>query len=173
MSPHGDLVQRGAGALRARHRARSRWRSFDAICERERCPFAVVGTRDRRRQLIVTRSGIRRQSPVDMPTRRAARQAAADDAATSTHVAERYRAVRRSTGIDLREAAYRVLRLPAVADKTFLITIGDRTVGGLTARDQMVGPWQVPVADVAVTSMGYRDVSPARRWRWASARRSR
>ena len=56
----------------------------------------------------------------------------------------------------LKDAAYRVLRLPTVADKTFLITIGDRTVGGLTARDQMVGPWQVPVADVAVTLMGYQ-----------------
>ena len=60
-----------------------------------------------------------------------------------------------TAGIDLSEAAYRVLRLPAVADKTFLITIGDRTVGGLTARDQMVGPWQVPVADVAVTLLGF------------------
>jgi phosphoribosylformylglycinamidine synthase len=59
-------------------------------------------------------------------------------------------------GVDLAEAAYRVLRLPSVADKTFLISIGDRTVGGMTARDQMVGPWQVPVADVAVTLMGYR-----------------
>ncbi len=59
-------------------------------------------------------------------------------------------------GLDLRESAYRVLRLPAVADKTFLISIGDRSVGGMTARDQMVGPWQVPVADVAVTLMGYR-----------------
>jgi phosphoribosylformylglycinamidine synthase len=55
---------------------------------------------------------------------------------------------------DLKEAAYRVLRLPSVADKTFLISIGDRTVGGVTARDQFVGPWQVPVADVAVTTMG-------------------
>src|SRR5579885_32348 len=53
--------------------------------------------------------------------------------------------------VALREAVYRVLRLPAVADKTFLITIGDRTVGGLVSRDQMVGPWQVPVSDVAVT----------------------
>ena len=61
-----------------------------------------------------------------------------------------------TTGLDLREAAYRVLRLPAVADKTFLISIGDRSVGGMTVRDQMVGPWQVPVADVAVTSMGYK-----------------
>jgi phosphoribosylformylglycinamidine synthase len=57
--------------------------------------------------------------------------------------------------IDLKEAALRVLRLPAVASKNFLITIGDRSVGGFTARDQMVGPWQVPVADVAVTAMGY------------------
>jgi phosphoribosylformylglycinamidine synthase len=60
-----------------------------------------------------------------------------------------------AAGIDIREALYRVLRLPTVADKTFLISIGDRTVGGMTARDQMVGPWQVPVADVAVTLMGF------------------
>jgi len=57
--------------------------------------------------------------------------------------------------VALADAALRVLRLPGVADKTFLIAIGDRTVGGLTARDQMVGPWQVPVADVAVTMMGF------------------
>jgi phosphoribosylformylglycinamidine synthase len=61
-----------------------------------------------------------------------------------------------ASGIDIAGAALRVLRLPAVADKTFLIAIGDRTVGGLTARDQMVGPWQVAVADVAVTLMGFR-----------------
>ena len=60
-----------------------------------------------------------------------------------------------SSKIKLKEAVYRVLSLPAVADKSFLINIGDRSVGGLTARDQMVGPWQVPVADVAVTLMGY------------------
>ncbi len=60
------------------------------------------------------------------------------------------------TAVDLREAAYRVLRLPAVADKTFLISIGDRTVSGLISRDQMVGPWQVPVSDVAVTVADYR-----------------
>jgi phosphoribosylformylglycinamidine synthase len=58
-------------------------------------------------------------------------------------------------GLDLDEAAYRVLRHPTVANKNFLITIGDRTVGGYTARDQFVGPWQMPVADVAVTTMGY------------------
>ena len=65
------------------------------------------------------------------------------------------------SGIDLGEACERVLRLPAVADKTFLVTIGDRTVGGLIARDQMVGPWQVPVADAAAAppsaARGYRD----------------
>src|SRR5690606_19324089 len=59
-------------------------------------------------------------------------------------------------GITLGNAVERVLRLTAVADKTFLITIGDRTVGGLTARDQMVGPWQIPVADVAVTAAGFQ-----------------
>ena len=61
-------------------------------------------------------------------------------------------------GVTVRDAAYRVLQLPAVADKTFLVTIGDRTVGGLCARDPMVGPWQVPVADVAVDADGFRRV---------------
>jgi len=60
-----------------------------------------------------------------------------------------------TSNIDLKEAAARVLRLPGVADKTFLITIGDRSVTGLVAREQMVGPWQVPVADVGVTVAGY------------------
>ena len=57
--------------------------------------------------------------------------------------------------VDVRDAAYRLLRFPAVADKTFLITIGDRTVGGMISRDPMVGPWQVPVSDVAVTVSDY------------------
>src|SRR6266513_3214606 len=59
------------------------------------------------------------------------------------------------SGIGLRDAAFRVLQFPAVADKTFLVTIADRTVGGLCARDPMVGPWQVPVSDVAVTLMDF------------------
>jgi phosphoribosylformylglycinamidine synthase len=58
-------------------------------------------------------------------------------------------------GIDVADAAMRVLQFPAVASKAFLITIGDRSVTGLVARDQFVGPWQVPVADVAVTCHGY------------------
>ena len=60
-------------------------------------------------------------------------------------------------GLSLRDAAYRVLRLPAVADKTFLVTIGDRSVGGMIHRDPMVGPWQVPVADCAVTASSFRE----------------
>lgn len=126
---------------------------FQAICERERCPYAVVGRALAKPQLIVTdkQSTV---TPVDMPlstllgkppkmirdVRRVNRQLAVLDMA----------------GINLQEAADRVLRLPAVADKTFLITIGDRSVGGLTARDQMVGPWQIPVADTAVTAMGFQ-----------------
>ncbi|MGZ0018439.1 phosphoribosylformylglycinamidine synthase [Nitrosomonas sp. wSCUT-2] len=128
---------------------------FQRICERERCPFAVVGeaTADELLQVTDPQSPA---APVDMPlpvllgkppkmTR---------DVTHDCFVLPAFD----SSGINLSEAVYRVLRLPAVADKTFLITIGDRSVGGLSARDQMVGPWQVPVADVAVTSMGYRTV---------------
>ena len=78
-----------------------------------------------------------------------------DDPRRRRACAPRRRAVRDRRRSTLREAAPRVLRLPTVADKTFLITIGDRTVGGLVARDQMVGPWQVPVADAAVTATGF------------------
>ena len=126
---------------------------FKAICARERCPFAVVGEASVERRLTVT-DPVLGNTPVDMEL--------------SVLLGKPPRMTRDVTrerrelppfeprGVDLRDAAYRVLRLPAVADKTFLVTIGDRTVGGLTARDQMVGPWQVPVADVAVTLMGYQ-----------------
>ncbi|SFW26970.1 phosphoribosylformylglycinamidine synthase [Nitrosovibrio sp. Nv17] len=126
---------------------------FRAICERERCPFAVVGTATAQPQLVVTDAAFDSR-PVDMdlpallgkPPRMVREAAHRGCAPASFDV----------SALELREAAYRVLQLPAVADKTFLITIGDRSVGGMTARDQMVGPWQVPVADVAVTLMGYR-----------------
>ncbi|MDH4293323.1 MAG: phosphoribosylformylglycinamidine synthase, partial [Betaproteobacteria bacterium] len=125
---------------------------FKAICERERCPYAVVGRATADGRLIVSDREFG-NNPVDMElnvllgkppkmtrdVKRLVREGQVFDA----------------SGIDIREALYRVLRLPTVADKTFLISIGDRTVGGMTARDQMVGPWQVPVADVAVTLMGY------------------
>ncbi len=125
---------------------------FTAICERERCPFAVLGH--------ATDDGVLRvhdahfeNDAVDLSLEvllgkppKMLREV--------VHVAEKAQPFDPS-GIDLREAAERVLRLPAVADKTFLITIGDRSVTGLVARDQMVGPWQVPVADVAVTARDF------------------
>jgi phosphoribosylformylglycinamidine synthase len=121
---------------------------FRAICERERCPFAVVGTATADGRLVVEDPQFGNR-PVDVDlavilgkppkmvrdVRHAARPLPALDLA----------------GVELKEACYRVLRAPTVANKTFLVTIGDRTVGGLCSRDQMVGPWQVPVADCAVT----------------------
>jgi phosphoribosylformylglycinamidine synthase len=125
---------------------------FAALCERERCPYAVVGKATRKGQLVVTDSHFR-NSPVDMPMDvllgkppRMTRDV--------KHVVPRLKPFT-AEGLDLREACYRVLRHPAVANKSFLITIGDRTVGGFTARDQFVGPWQMPVADCAVTTLGY------------------
>ncbi len=121
---------------------------FRVICERERCPFAVVGhaTSDGRLRVEDPLLGV---PPVDVPLDvilgkppKMFRDA--------KHVSNPLPALELSS-VSLRDAAYRVLQFPAVADKTFLVTIGDRTVGGLCSRDQMVGPWQVPVADVAVT----------------------
>jgi phosphoribosylformylglycinamidine synthase len=129
---------------------------FQYLCERERCLFAVVGTATEERQLKVI-DPEHDNTPVDMPM----------DVLLGkppkmhrdvTHVAMHFPAID-LTGMDLVDVAQRVLRLPTVADKSFLITIGDRTVGATTVRDQMVGPWQVPVADCAVTAMsfeGYR-----------------
>jgi phosphoribosylformylglycinamidine synthase len=129
---------------------------FQQICARERCPFAVLGIASADGRLIV-RDRFFSNTPVDMEMRmllgkppRMRRQAAR----RAVHLPPFDVA-----GLDPGEAALRVLRHPAVASKRFLITIGDRTVGGLTARDQMVGPWQMAVADVAVTAMsftGYR-----------------
>ena len=123
---------------------------FRSMCERERCPFAVVGLATEERQLRVI-DPAHDNYPVDM----------AMDVLLGkppkmhrdvTHVTTQFAALD-LTGIQLDDAAERVLHLPTVADKSFLITIGDRSVGAHTARDQMVGPWQVPVADCAVTTM--------------------
>ena len=129
---------------------------FAAIAARERCPFAVIGEINSSGGLMV-RDPLFEDRPVDMPIDvllgkppRLTREV------SSAPVQRRPLDIAR---VDLREAAYRVLRLPAVADKTFLITIGDRTVGGLISRDQLVGPWQVPVSDVAVTLADYRGVA--------------
>jgi phosphoribosylformylglycinamidine synthase len=125
---------------------------FQTICERERCPFAVVGTITEDEQLVVNDS-LFKNAPIDLPldvlfgkppkmTREFSRQK------TTT-------AKLKLNDITLDEAIKRVLHLPAVGSKKFLITIGDRTVGGLSVRDQMVGPWQVPVSDVAVTAVSF------------------
>ncbi len=121
---------------------------FAAICARERCPFAVVGAANDAGRLVVTDAHFHNR-PVDVPL-----EVILGKAPKMTRDVRRLaRALPPLAldGINPRDALYRVLQLPAVADKTFLVTIGDRTVGGLCARDPMVGPWQVPVADVAVT----------------------
>ncbi|HRP87875.1 MAG TPA: phosphoribosylformylglycinamidine synthase, partial [Gammaproteobacteria bacterium] len=132
--------------------AAARVEDFSALCVRERCPWAVVGETTAERRLLVSDRQFG-NTPVDMPV-----EVLLGKPPRMTRSVERV--ARRGDALpvvtDLREAALRVLQLPAVADKTFLVTIGDRSVGGFTARDQMVGPWQVPVADVAVTTTGYR-----------------
>jgi phosphoribosylformylglycinamidine synthase len=121
---------------------------FAGLAARERCPFAVVGEIDDSGQLVV-HDPLFHNDPVDMPIE--VLLGKAPRTMRDVRSVEPPRQHFDTSSLDLREAAYRVLRLPAVADKTFLITIGDRTVGGLISRDQLVGPWQVPVSDVAVT----------------------
>ncbi len=142
---------------------------FTALCERERAPFAIVGLARDDGQLVLDHgdpastetAGERGDRPIDMPlevllgkpprmTRDVTRvQRSASQLDLSAFAATEGTGAGRDER--LREAAFAVLRHPSVASKRFLINIGDRTVGGLTHRDQMVGPWQVPVADVAVT----------------------
>ncbi|MCC6303047.1 MAG: phosphoribosylformylglycinamidine synthase, partial [Gammaproteobacteria bacterium] len=121
---------------------------FQALCERERCPCAVVGEVIADAHLTVG-DGHFDNLPVDLPMQLLFGKP--PKTLRDVHHVTFAKPEFTTRGIDAHEAALRVLRLPAVADKSFLITIGDRTVGGLVARDQMVGPWQVPVADVAVT----------------------
>jgi phosphoribosylformylglycinamidine synthase len=133
--------------------AAGRIEQFAALAARERCPYAVVGETTADDRLVVYDAHFDNR-PVDMSM----------DALLGKPP-RMVRDVRHlpapclpfdPAGIVLRDAVQRLLQLPAIADKSFLITIGDRSVGGMTARDQMVGPWQVPVADVAVTTMDYR-----------------
>jgi phosphoribosylformylglycinamidine synthase len=128
---------------------------FRGFCERERCPFAVVGTATEERQLKVI-DPEHSNTPVDMPM-----NVLLGKPPKMHRNVERLQTSYKPldlTGISLDDAAERVLSLPTVADKSFLITIGDRTVGATTVRDQMVGPWQVPVADCAVTTMSFEGV---------------
>ncbi|QRP64583.1 phosphoribosylformylglycinamidine synthase [Rhodanobacter sp. FDAARGOS 1247] len=122
---------------------------FEAMCRRERCPYAVVGDATAERQLVLT-DPRRELTVIDLPMDvlfgkppRMHRDA--------KRVKPRVDLVPDLSGVGMDEALLRVLRLPTVGSKSFLINIGDRTVGGLNHRDPMVGPWQVPVADCAVT----------------------
>jgi phosphoribosylformylglycinamidine synthase len=125
---------------------------FQYLCQRERCLFAVVGTATEERQLQVI-DPAHDNKPVDMPMDVLLGKPPKMHREV-THLAQDLPPVD-LTGMDLAEVAQRVLRQPTVGDKSFLITIGDRSVGATTARDQMVGPWQVPVADCAVTTMSF------------------
>ena len=125
---------------------------FAEFCERERCPYAVVGdiTDD---GWLKVEDPLLHEPPVDVPL-----EVILGKPPRMQRTAQSVPALHDDfdpSALDLREAALRVLRLPAVADKSFLITIGDRSVGGMISRDQMVGPWQVPVSDVAVTVADY------------------
>ena len=126
--------------------------TFRAICERERCPFAVVGTATDDGHLKV-RDDLFSNNPVDLPLNvllgKPPKTTRSDQTVRSSEKPFN------AGNIDITEAAYRILRLPTVAAKNFLITIGDRSVGGMTHRDQMVGKYQTPVADCAVTMMGF------------------
>ncbi|MFT6776520.1 MAG: phosphoribosylformylglycinamidine synthase [Paraglaciecola sp.] len=125
---------------------------FTEICRRERAPFAVVGEATEEQHLAVTDQHFENKA-IDMPLdvllgktpkmHRHVTSKTLDSVAIDTSL------------MNLAEAAERLLNLPTIAEKTFLITIGDRSVTGLVARDQMVGPWQVPVADVAVTASSF------------------
>lgn len=134
---------------------------FEAMCKRERCPFAVVGAATDEKQLVVEDSyfesadqSSRQPKPIDMDL-----NVLLGKPPKMTRDVKRIKRKLlkfKSKNINFKEAAYRVLRHPTVANKNFLITIGDRSVTGLICRDQMVGPWQVPVADVAVTCASYQ-----------------
>mgnify|MGYP003637005156 CR=1 FL=1 len=129
---------------------------FKALCERERCLYAHIGYATAEEQLVLNDRLFDNQ-PIDIPM-----------SLLFGKAPKMERSVKHETinvpgysadAIDLKQAAYDVLRFPAVADKSFLIHIGDRSVTGLVARDQMVGPWQIPVADVAVTASGFNHYS--------------
>ncbi len=135
--------------------------AFKAICERERCLYCVVGKATDEQSLVLddvefSDGSEREQKPIDLPMEvlfgkppKMLRNVESQQAQLEPFVIE---------DIDIKDALYRVLKLPSVADKTFLVTIGDRSVTGMICRDQMVGKWQVPVADVAVTASSYEGV---------------
>ncbi|MGN7832231.1 phosphoribosylformylglycinamidine synthase [Pseudoxanthomonas sp. 22568] len=136
----------------------ARLAEFAALCERERCPFAAVGVATTEERLVVaygaTVDAIPADAPIDLP------MDVLFGKAPKMHREARHPApapwpALETAKLDLHEAGLRVLAHPTVAAKQFLITIGDRSVGGLTARDQLIGPWQMPAADCAITLSDY------------------
>ena len=130
----------------------SRIETFKALCERERCPFAIVGTATEEKKLVLTDPHFN-NTPIDLPLDVLLGKPPRMHRVANTLV--RPQEALDLGDLTLAEAVRRVLIHPAVADKTFLISIGDRTITGLIHRDQMVGPWQVPVADCAVTAAAF------------------
>ncbi len=126
--------------------------TFEKICKRERACFAVVGTATEERRLVLNDKHFGNQ-PIDLPLDVLLGKPPRMHKDVKSLKAEGKELD--LSGVNPKDAAERILRLPCVAEKTFLITIGDRTVTGLVARDQMVGPWQVPVADCGVTAASY------------------
>jgi phosphoribosylformylglycinamidine synthase len=126
--------------------------AFAALCERERCPYAAVGEITADGRLLVTDS-LLSANPVDIPID--VLLGKAPRMTRNVRTTHKAAAPLSTAGATIAESLDRLLCLPTVADKSFLITIGDRTVGGMISRDQMVGPWQVPVADVAVSLNSY------------------
>ena len=122
---------------------------FEAICARERCPYAVIGEALEEKDLVVE-DPVFNNNPVELPMSVLFGKPPKMHRSVSSEAFTK--AMFDSSVIDINEAAEKILRLPCVASKNFLITIGDRSITGMVTRDQMVGPWQVPVADVAVTS---------------------
>ncbi|PID43062.1 MAG: phosphoribosylformylglycinamidine synthase [Proteobacteria bacterium] len=126
--------------------------TFDALCQRERCPYAVIGEATNEPVLTLSDQHFN-ASPVDLPM-----SILFGKPPKMERTVERQSFIKpifHSSDVDINEAVRRVMQLPCVASKSFLITIGDRSITGMVARDQMVGPWQVPVADVAVTSSSF------------------
>ncbi len=129
---------------------------FDDICQRERCPYAVIGEATEAAHLQVNDQHFN-NSPVDLPM--SVLFGKPPKMERSVERKSFVKPVFDSSVLDINDAARRIMQLPAVASKNFLITIGDRTITGLVARDQMVGPWQVPVSDVSVTAASFDTVA--------------
>ena len=158
--------------------AQERLAEFAALCARERCPFAAVGVATAEEHLVVAYGAVPAtpaDAPIDLPMDVLFGKPPKMHRDTVHPPAPRWPALK-TGGLDLHEAGLRVLAHPTVASKNFLVTIGDRSVGGLTAREQMVGPWQLPVADVAITLADFDGVageamSIGERTRWPCSMR--